>query len=73
MGRNLLKRSQKLGRAPGTDLEPLNKGNTVLASSRPQFHGALGRDSKGGDSGMEIPAGNLLLLLGLKKKLYIYI
>lgn len=36
--------------ATGTDLETLNKGNTVLASSRPQFHGALGRDRKGGDS-----------------------
>lgn len=35
---------------PGTDLETLNRGNRVLASSLLQCDRALVRDRKGGDS-----------------------
>ena len=43
-------RSTLLAPSPGTDLETLNKGNRVLASSLLQFDRALVRDRKGGDS-----------------------
>lgn len=43
-------RSTLLAPSPGTDLETLNRGNRVLASSLLQFHRALVRDRKGGDS-----------------------